>query len=427
MYSPPPGSRLQAPPTREAQPSAAASTGDDAYARRLALSQAATGNDAYARRAALASAATGDDAYARRAALAQASAAPPPPLATTPPSPPPPPMSAPPAPPPTFGLPTPPPPPSFAPPAFQTSSSSTPAQPSFVPPPAHLMAQAPPSFSPPPPHLVAAAPSGPPPASGIPGFGNYGQSAQPPAQIPTPPIATSSAPGASQDDFTKMLEERRKAAEAIAAKFKSLPGAPPPPMSEVQGATFAEKMLNRYGHKEGQGLGARGDGILHALTTEHVAPAPKDPSQPLSKRQLAKQKAAAANAKTRKWVQHSTTRGKIVNANEEAGERERDASRVVCLIGLVGNEEEVDEGLADEIGEECSRIGVVERVLLHMVEPPPPEPSECLRVFVVFSGLAGAWRATKELDGRFFGGRKIRAVYFDEAKFNAGDRDGPVE
>lgn len=50
---------------------------------------------------------------------------------------------------------------------------------------------------------------------------------------------------------------------------------------------------------------------------------------------------------------------------------------------------------------------IVERVVLHMVEPPPPEPSECLRVFVVFSGMAGAWRATRELDGRFFGGKKI--------------------
>jgi splicing factor 45 len=42
-----------------------------------------------------------------------------------------------------------------------------------------------------------------------------------------------------------------------------------------------------------------------------------------------------------------------------------------------------------------------------MVEPPPPEPSECLRVFIVFSGMAGAWRAIKELDGRFFSGNKI--------------------
>ena len=78
-----------------------------------------------------------------------------------------------------------------------------------------------------------------------------------------------------------------------------------------------------------------------------------------------------------------------------------------------------------------------------MVEPPPQDPVEALRVFVVFSGMAGAWRSLKELDGRFFGGQKIvsrlssslaslrplimqRATYFDETRFDAGDRDGPM-
>lgn len=50
---------------------------------------------------------------------------------------------------------------------------------------------------------------------------------------------------------------------------------------------------------------------------------------------------------------------------------------------------------------------IVERVVLHMVEPAPADPAECLRVFIVYSGMAGAWRALKELDGRAFGGRRI--------------------
>ena len=76
-----------------------------------------------------------------------------------------------------------------------------------------------------------------------------------------------------------------------------------------------------------------------------------------------------------------------------------------------------------------------------MVEPPPEDPAESLRVFVVFSGMAGAWRNLRELDGRFFGGRKIvsisivcesksrsyqRAAYYDETKFDANDRDIPL-
>lgn len=50
---------------------------------------------------------------------------------------------------------------------------------------------------------------------------------------------------------------------------------------------------------------------------------------------------------------------------------------------------------------------IVERVVLHMVEPAPEDPAESLRVFVVFTGMAGAWRSIRELDGRFFAGKKI--------------------
>lgn len=169
--------------------------------------------------------------------------------------------------------------------------------------------------------------------------------------------------------------------------------------------------MKKWGHVEGTGIGARGDGLVHALTTEHVAK-PTNPNETLSKRQLAKQRVAAANAKKRKWVQAPSARGRIVDANADARaveEREKlgDASRIICLVGMVESEDDVDEEMPEEIGEECSKYGIVERVVLHMVEPPPPEPSECLRVFVVFSGMAGAWRAIKEMDGRFFGGRKI--------------------
>lgn len=121
--------------------------------------------------------------------------------------------------------------------------------------------------------------------------------------------------------------------------------------------------MQKWGHKEGTGLGARGEGIVHALAAEHLEAAPKDPAT-MSKRQLAKQKAAAANAKAnkKKWVQNPNTRGRIVNANEDErskSEKEKygEPSRVVCLVGLVGSMEDIDEDLAEEIGEECSKHG----------------------------------------------------------------------
>ncbi|KAK4684536.1 splicing factor 45, partial [Tremellales sp. Uapishka_1] len=361
-YSPPSsfsGSRSSfvPPPPSLTAPSGPVASGDDAYARRLAMSQAASG----------------DDAYARRLALSQGRAPPPPAVVPTPPQ-------------------------TFAPPPFET----------YAPPPPSS------AVPPPPPSAVD--------ISGIPGFGAY---------RPPPQVEVSSAPS-GQDKYASEVEEKRRAAAAIAAKFGG-PPPPPPPAEIIEGETFSQKMFRQWGHKEGTGLGVDGKGIVHALSTEHVAPAAKlaDPNVPLSKRALAKQKAAAANAKNRKWVQAPSARGRIVNLNEnekvkEDKERFGENSRIVCLVGMVGSPDEVDEELSDEIGTECSNYGIVERVVLHLVEPPPPEPQDCLRIFIVFSGLAGAWKAAKSLDGRYFGGRKIRAMYFDEKRFDDGDRDGNV-
>lgn len=165
--------------------------------------------------------------------------------------------------------------------------------------------------------------------------------------------------------------------------------------------------MRKWGHKEGSGIGARGDGLIHALTAEHVTPA----SALSNAKKRAAAKARAAKVNQRKWVQQPTARGRIIDASASAAraaeaEKHGEASRVVVLLNTVGGEDDVDEALADDIGEECSKHGIVERVVLHLVEP-PIEAEGCLRVFVVFSGMAGAWRAVKALEGRFFGGRTI--------------------
>ncbi|KAG4087899.1 hypothetical protein H8356DRAFT_1057618 [Neocallimastix lanati (nom. inval.)] len=90
-------------------------------------------------------------------------------------------------------------------------------------------------------------------------------------------------------------------------------------------------------------------------------------------------------------------------------------SRVVLLTNLVGAGE-VDDTLQEETAEECEKYGVVERCLIYEVKGNVPD-DEAVRIFIKFSKLEEANKAYNALNGRFFGGRKVKAKYFDENRF----------
>lgn len=95
-------------------------------------------------------------------------------------------------------------------------------------------------------------------------------------------------------------------------------------------------------------------------------------------------------------------------------------SRVVLLQNMVGPGE-VDAELQDEVKGECSETyGPVTKCVIYEVTG-KVSAEEAVRIFVQFSNAEDATKALTGLNGRFFGGRKVKAEYYDEGKFERFD------
>ncbi|GAB2280815.1 hypothetical protein Dimus_015438 [Dionaea muscipula] len=159
--------------------------------------------------------------------------------------------------------------------------------------------------------------------------------------------------------------------------------------------TAAQRMMAKMGWKEGQGLGRQEQGITTPL--------------------MAKKTDRRA--------------GVIVNASEAKPEKKEKAksvnfngppTRVLMLRNMVGPGE-VDDELEEEVGSECSKYGTVTRVLIFEITEPNFPVDEAVRIFVQFERAEETIKAYMDLDGRYFGGRIVRAAFYDEERFSKNE------
>ncbi|KYN32740.1 Splicing factor 45 [Trachymyrmex septentrionalis] len=192
---------------------------------------------------------------------------------------------------------------------------------------------------------------------------------------------------------------------------------PPPPRQPTNlgysTSSVAAKIMAKYGFKEGQGLGKKEQGMSVALQVEKTSkrggrivgekeqlmppPPPVTASPPQMQLQLPLQS---------QQPQEEPTITEIMKC----------PSKVVLLRNMVGPGE-VDNDLEPEVKDECNtKYGDVARVIIHEVIEALPE--EAVRIFVEFKRIESAIKAVVDLNGRFFGGRTVKAGFYSSEKLD---------
>ncbi|KAL7298163.1 hypothetical protein TKK_0009161 [Trichogramma kaykai] len=191
---------------------------------------------------------------------------------------------------------------------------------------------------------------------------------------------------------------------------------PPPPSSSGrntlnQGYTtssVAAKIMAKYGFKEGQGLGKKEQGISLALQVEKTS---KRGGRIISDKEqlMAPTMAPMPSPPSMSQAQNSPDEPSIT-------EIMKSPSKVVLLRNMVGPGE-VDDDLEPEVKDECNtKYGDVTRVVIYEVPEAPAE--EAVRIFVEFKRIESAIKAVVDLNGRFFGGRQVKAGFYSIEKLN---------
>ncbi|XP_068626450.1 splicing factor 45 isoform X2 [Battus philenor] len=181
-------------------------------------------------------------------------------------------------------------------------------------------------------------------------------------------------------------------------------------------SSVAAKIMAKYGFKEGQGLGKKEQGMSVALQVEKTSKRggriihERDGNvmPPPGFNMLPPPGPDSPNA--------SSNSPQMLKSEPSITEIMKSPSKVVLLRNMVGPGD-VDDELEPEVKDECNtKYGDVIKVLIF--EMPNAPNDEAVRIFVEFKRIESAIKAVVDLNGRFFGGRQVKAGFYDMEKFN---------
>ncbi|XP_053169710.1 splicing factor 45 isoform X1 [Scomber japonicus] len=195
------------------------------------------------------------------------------------------------------------------------------------------------------------------------------------------------------------------------------PRSPPGPTSSFlanMGGTVAHKIMQKYGFKEGQGLGKHEQGLSTALSVEKTS---KRGGKIIIGDAAEKPGSSLSGAAETSGIGSAADSSKKSDANPLT-EILKNPTKVVLLRNMVGPGE-VDEDLEGETKEECEKYGkVVKCVIFEIAEV---HDDEAVRIFLEFERVESAIKAVVDLNGRYFGGRVVKACFYNLDKFRVLD------
>ncbi|XP_067625532.1 splicing factor 45 [Eurosta solidaginis] len=221
--------------------------------------------------------------------------------------------------------------------------------------------------------------------------------------------------------------------------------APPPSLQEISinnengdgssnvtipysASSVAAKIMAKYGFRDGQGLGKQEQGMSIALQVEKTSkrggriihekdvflPPPPTANSPPPTMAPPAAPTPTPNTPGLTLAQAIT---ELPPAEPSITEIMKTPSKVVLLRNMVGPGD-VDADLEPEVKDECNtKYGDVANVLIHEAFGTTPE--EAVKIFVEFKRIESAIKAVVDLNGRFFGGRQVRAGFYNFDKFKS--------